>query len=210
MPPHIQRQQATQILAADVGRLLQQTLQRFAASESEAPELWVDAAAHPIAPARLARVHPGGRKAQQQAEQLYLRCLSQYRQTVRPQDLPRGQDDAAAALAFFVAASCRAHQGVEVEAAALRAVERQMGRILCLSERWHGAELTEKQCYVEQSAVLGVLMADAWTQARPAGGAAVSNVRRAARSYLGQLVGLDPARITLGPQGLALRDAITH
>jgi hypothetical protein len=171
------------------------------------PALTVARAAETIAPARLASAHPGGAAAREEACRLYERCLAHYRQAVRPQDEARGVDDVGAAVAAFVAANLGALHGTPVTPDLLLRLERQLGGIARLTADWDTAPARERQAYFEQMALLAVLIAESASQAGPQGAAAVANVQRAARGYLQQLLGLAPAGLTLGPNGLAASTA---
>jgi hypothetical protein len=169
------------------------------------PALTVERASVPVAPARLAAAHPGDAAAREGARQLYESCLSHYRNAVRAQDQPGGVDDVGAAVAAFVAANFSALRGMPVTQPMLRALERQLHGIACVTSDWEAAPLVERQAYFEQMALLAVLVADSAAQASSQGAAAVANVQRAARGYLRQLLDLDPDELTLGPDGLAAR-----
>jgi len=72
---------------------------------------------------------------------------------------------------------------------------------------WSRVPLGERQACFEQLALLAVLVDESTRQAHEQGPAAVENVRRAARGYLQQLLGLDPDRLGLDAGGLSLRGA---
>ena len=167
--------------------------------------LTVPCAAEPLGPARLAQAQAAG-AARTEAEALYRRCLDHYRKAVRPQDAAAGFDDAGAAAANFVAANLMALSGERPARATLLALERQLRRVMQAALSRPGLPAADVQAHVEQLALLAVLVAEAAVQAPAQGQAAVDNVQRAARSYLQQLLGLNPDALTLGPKGLALRD----
>ena len=176
-----------------------------ATAAADRPALTVARAAQPIAPARLASAHPGDGVGREAACRLYERCLAHYRQVVRPQDEARGVDDVGAAVAAFVAANLGALHGTPVTPHMLLRVERQLGGIARLSSDWAHAPAIERQAYFEQMAVLAVLVGESSAQAASQGAAARANVRRAARGYMQQLLGLDPDHLVLGPDGIAAR-----
>lgn len=169
--------------------------------------LTVPRATETLGPARLAQAHPAG-VAREQAVALYQRCLQHYRQAVRPQDSARGFDDVGAAAAHFVAANLSALSGQQPTAAELLQLERQLRRVVQTSLAWGELPAADRQAYVEQLALLAVLVGEAAVQAPSQGPAAVANVERAARSYLQQLLGLNPDGLALGPKGLMVRETI--
>ena len=194
-------------MAAQIRQTILDALMRIGAA-GDTPDhaaLTVERAREPIAPSRLARAHPGDAAARAAAQRLYERCLEHYRSTVRPQDQTRGVDDVGAAVAAFVAANLGALHGTPVTPHMLLRVERQLGGIARLSSDWAHAPAIERQAYFEQMAVLAVLVGESSAQAASQGAAALANVRRAARGYMQQLLGLDPDHLVLGPDGIAAR-----
>jgi hypothetical protein len=114
-------------------------------------------------------------------------------------------DDLGTALAHFVAANLQALTGAPPPADALPALAAQLSAIVHGSPAWQAAPLRERQAYVEQVAILSVLMADLSRRAPREGAAGMANVQRGARGYLQQLLGLDPDQLMLGTGGLTLR-----
>jgi hypothetical protein len=163
----------------------------------------------PSAPAWLARHHPGGAQAREQARALYERCLAHYREIVCAEQPAAGYDDVGLLMARFVAANLGALREVDVTPATLARMAEQLARVLQLAPAWLRADLRERQCYVEQLAIIGVLVRETSAQAMVEGPAAVANVQRAARRYLTQLLGLDAERLTIGAHGLAFADGAT-
>jgi hypothetical protein len=166
--------------------------------------LTVPRARTPLAPARLARTHPGPVGARVQARALYERCLALFRQRFSPAGA--GADDAGIALTLFVCACIGALRDVRIDAARAERVERQMRAVLRASA-WRRGDQRERQLYVEQLAIVGMLVRECAVQARQEGPASMANVQRSARGYLRQLLGIDPDRLTLGDEGLCLVDA---
>jgi len=200
----------TEAMAAQVRQSILDAIVRIDAGDagtmaSDSAALTVERARAPIAPARLARAHPGDAAARERARQLYERCLQHYRCVVRAQDQGSGLDDAGAAVAAFVAANLGALQARPVTPGMLRALQRQLHGITRASSGWKAAPVVERQAYFEQMALLAVLVAESAAQAASQGAAAVAKVQHAARGYLRQLLGLDPDHLTLGPDGLAVR-----
>jgi hypothetical protein len=85
-------------------------------------------------------------------------------------------------------------------------LERQLSGVTLRSSAWDEASARERQNYFEQMAILAVLIDASSAQAVHQGPAAVANVRRAARGYLQQLLGLNADELRLGACGLTLGD----
>lgn len=151
-------------------------------------------------PALLARGHAGP-SARQNARQLYERCLTHFRQRAQP---GATLDDLGLAAAYFVLANLEALHGLQADEALLLQVEAQMRSALAASPHWQRASLAEQQACFEQLAIVGVLVAESSRQAQRQGPAAQAHVRQAARGYLHRWLGLNPERLTLNDQGLAL------
>jgi len=162
----------------------------------------------PSAPARLARHQPGGAAARAGAQSLYERCLAQARAEAAADAAPAGHDDVGAVLARFVAANVGALRDDAVTAPMLRRLARQLAAIVQQAPAWRRAELQERQSYVEELAVIGVLVREMAAQAALQGAAATDHVRSAARGYLRQLLGLEPDRLAIGEHGLAMVEAL--
>lgn len=198
-------------LAADIARRLRQALVGVLTTlgqGDDAVALTVPRAQVPLAPMRLARSHGSGAAERRQMQAVYERCLVHYREALRPEDEERGIDDLGAALARFVAANLFALHGIEATPQALLGLERQLSGVVGLSPAWTQAPVVERQMMFEKVALLAVFVGELAREAPRQGRAAVDNVRRAARAYLHELLGLDPALLTLGPDGLAARDGI--
>jgi hypothetical protein len=175
------------------------------ASSEPAPALTIERAPTPIGPTRLALRHPGNAADRQAARALYERCLGHYRSVLRAEDAVLDVDDVGAAVAAFVAANFEALRGVRATPEMLRRLERQLRGVVRLSSGWDTASIDERQAYFEQMAILAVLIAESSMQAVTQGPAALANVKRAARAYLNELLGLDSNALTLGPEGLTPR-----
>lgn len=171
------------------------------AQHGAVPPLMQPPAAHPIAPALLARHHPQP-KARPAMQALYQRCLAHYRQHLQH---GAAQDDAGLAAACFVLANLAAVRGLRPDGDDLLRVERQLrGHI---APAWLSAPLAARQSACEQFAVIGVLVGESAAQARSQGAAAQAAVQQAARGYLAQGLGLDVGRLHLGAHGLVLERA---
>jgi hypothetical protein len=195
-------------LVTDISRRIARALEaspRPGDDAADGPALSVPPSRVPLAPARLAAGQPGGSAGREQAQRLYQSCLDHYRRAVRPQDSALGLDDVGAAAAHFVAACLEALQGTRTSGEGLLRLERQLAQLVRLSPAWAGARARDRQMVFEQMALLAVLIDATRTRAAAEGTAAVENVRRAARGYLQQLLGLDPDVLALGPQGLMLQ-----
>lgn len=159
----------------------------------------------PIAPAVLAESQPPvDRDA---ARAMYERCLAHYREHVRlsDPDADPDVDDAALAVAYFVAANMQALSGVQVTQATLQRLKRQLAMVARLTSRWDTAGPRERQIYFEKMAILSVLMDHCATQALQRGAERIAHVQHAARAYLHELFGLDPDQLVLDAGGLSLR-----
>jgi hypothetical protein len=200
---------STQALADSISRGVREAMQGAAEHGvgTEHAALTVERAPLPIAPARLASAHLGHSRAREQARDLYERCLLRYRELADAQGTPGQVDDAGAAVARFVAANLEALHGLHATPEMLKQLEHQLGGVARRSSEWGRASVRDRQFYVEQMAILAVLIGESSAQAVLQGPAALANIRRAARSYLKQLLGLDPDQLTLGPGGLSLRCA---
>lgn len=177
---------------------------------SDAPQTaasTVQRARMPIAPALLASAHPGGAIARQTMHALYERCLAHYRAVIRAHDADAGVDDVGAAAAQFVVANMQALHGIPVTPPMQLRLQRQLAAIVAASRAWAVASTRDRQLYVEKLAILAVLIEQTSAQAGLQGPAAVANVRRAARGYLQEFLGLDPDRLTLGSDGLVSRSS---
>jgi hypothetical protein len=186
------------------------------AGDDAAEALTVARSPVPLGPAQLARSHPGSHRERQRAQAMYERCLLHYRSRV-PQcdgtadvtaDAAPAHDDVGAALAHFVAANLAALHGEPATPQHLRRLNRQLVAVVAPSAAWRQAAEQERQAYVEQLGIIAVLISDCSTLARRQGAAAIAHVRRGARAYLRQLLGLDPDQLMLDDgSGLAMRPA---
>jgi hypothetical protein len=188
--------------------LAERLLQSFR-DDDDAPALTVERAATPAAPARLAATHAGGRDERLKVRAMYEHCLETYRTLVRPDDTARNIDDAGAALAFFIAANLSTLHGVPVTRPMLARIERQLVGLARHLANWDATTIGERQCYFEQMAMLGVFVAGRAEKAKATGPVALREVRAAARNYLRHVLAVDPERITVDENGLALRPT-TH
>jgi hypothetical protein len=170
------------------------------------PPLLVEPAASPIAPAQMAEGRSGDTAVREQMAATYAICLRTYRDIARTHGDGADVDDLGAAMAFFVAINLRALHGVDVESDALRPLERQLRSVTRLAAQWDSATLPQRQLFFERIAITSILMARALGDAASQGLAAAADVRRRARDYLQHLLGLDPDLVSLGADGLVLRD----
>ncbi|NML18518.1 DUF6683 family protein [Azohydromonas caseinilytica] len=173
------------------------------AAQADTAPLVVAPARVPRAPALLADALPGSAAAREERRALFTRCLAHYRRAVSA-EAGRGQgDDLGAAAAHFVLANLRALQGTDATPPQFQALQRQMAGVLRIGLADAGTR--EQQLHFEKFALLAVLMSETWTLALRQGPAAMAHVRQAAHGYLVELLGLEPQRLALGDQGLALR-----
>ena len=174
-------------------------------TRADEPALTVERACPALAPALLAAAHPGGEAARADMRALYERCLARYRQVSRTEQADAGVDDVGAAVAHFVAANMQALHGEPATPPTLLRLERQLAGVVRSSATWASASERERQLYFEKMAILAVLIGETSARAVLQGPAAVANVKRAARGYLHDLLGLDPDHLALGIDGLAMR-----
>jgi hypothetical protein len=192
-------------LSQQIGRIVFEGLLREAQLPNDFVALTVPRSSKSIAPARLAASKAAGTTARDELQALYERCLHDYRERVRPHDATLGQDDAGAALAFFVAVNLNALQDVELTHELLQRLERQLIGLARMTSAWEAASIRDRQLYFEQLAILGMLVASFAERARGEGGDAIAKVRSTARAYLRQLFAFDPDLLALDASGLALR-----
>jgi hypothetical protein len=209
-------------LAHEIGRLVRQavgeTLRAGAAADSadsadaansaRAAAMLLPPAAQSQGAIRLAAAHANP-KARAEALQLYTRCLMHYRSHVQKALKPtEKRDDLGLAAAYFTMANLGAIDGREPDAERLPTVERQLRHLIALTRSWGQTSQAERQALFEQLALLGVLVNESRVQARTQGEAAQANVKRAARGYLQQLLGLEPELLVLGPEGLGVAEQL--
>jgi hypothetical protein len=168
------------------------------------PALRVPPAAAPLTPRALAIAQSSDKATQQQLTATYESCLACYRQIARARGVEA--DDVVAAVAFFVAVNLHALHGIDIEAGALRPLERQLHGVTHLIANWDGATLAQRQSFFERFAIVSILVSGSHEASATHDHAARAQVQRSARDYLQHLLGLDPDRLTLGPDGLVLRD----
>jgi hypothetical protein len=192
-------------LSQQLGSILFEALMQAGEAGRGGAALTVERAETPTAPARLAAGQPVDAAGRAHLHEIYERCLHAYRTVVRARDAGCPQDDAGAALAYFVAANIGALQGVEPGPDVLEVLERQLLGVARLVTAWESASVAERQQYFETMATIGVLVTGMGRRARLEGGAVQIHVRRAARAYLVQLLGLEPDLLRLDAAGLSLR-----
>jgi hypothetical protein len=199
-----------------IATLLARALQHLLAASTggdKLPAISLPAAPQPSAPALLAG-GPGlqlakGRPptaqalAQTQAEQhqLYARCLALYRERVQAGAV---DDDLGRAAALFVMANLNALGRPAGDASTLQALTQQMQNALQRLPDWPQTPLVARQQMFEQLAILGVLVTQSSEAAARQGPLARANVRAAAQAYLRQWLAVDPALLSLSPQGLVV------
>ena len=193
-------------LSHQIGRIVFDSLMRAGASDrDEAIRLTVERAATPTAPAQMAKLYPGDANARGRVLAMYENCLRTYREAVRPQDTALGIDDAGAALACFVAACLFALHGDSVTQETLQRLERQLVGVARLSSTWEATATAARQHYFETMAILGMLLAGSAEHAKAQGPAAIAEMKKTARGYLVELLGIEPDLLMLDSDGLSLR-----
>ena len=172
---------------------------------ADSAALLIERSAGAVAPPQMAQSHPGSAASRAEARALYERCLVHYRAAACTRD--DAFDDVGAAAAAFVAANLQALHGLCATAEMLSRLERQLGVLLRSSPAWAAAGLHEQQFFFEQLAILAVLVGEASILALHQEPAAIANVQRAAHGYLQRFLGINPAVLSMGSNGLALRAA---
>ena len=201
-----ERQQAMAQQALALARTaLNGALEQAGHSEMQ-PPLRVERAPAPIAPRQMAQARSGDAAVQAQLAASYEACLTAYRDIVAARADAAGMDDVGAAMAFFVAVNLRVLQGVDVEADALQLLEHQLRGVTRRAAQWDAATRAQRQLFFERIAITSILMSRALANANARGPVALADVRRNARDYLQHLLGLDPDAISLGAEGLVVRD----
>jgi len=177
----------------------------LAAAGDDAP-LRLAPAAGATAPEQLASAQAIDQNTRHELVATYEQCLRTYRDIARAQVPNTTDDDLGAALAFFVAVNLHALHGVDVERDVMAVLERQLRSASRRASNWDAASVEERQTFFERIAILAILVSGSCATAAAQGPAAVAKVRRAARHYLQELLGLNPDLLTLGPSGLVARD----
>jgi hypothetical protein len=197
-----------QTLAQDLSRLARSAMVSALeqGSRSQTPPLHVEPAPTPTAPRQMAAVQSADAAAQEQLVASYEACLRSYRKVARAQSGATEFDDVGAAMAMFVAVNLQALHGEEVEAIALQPLERQLRDVTRAAANWDAATLAQRQAFFERIAIVSVLVSGSLAGAASHGPAVLADVQRSARDYLQHLLGLNPDRLTLGIDGLVLRD----
>jgi len=201
-------------LARELMRVVQQAMGRALREAGQVERdgteaLTIASAPRATGPSALAAAHPGGAKARAQATIMYDRCLAHYRSDVQRKLRPSSnEDDVGLAAAYFVLVNLAAAENTDPDPGLLPALEHQLRHLIVSTGAWAATPLAQRQDLFEQLALLGVLINESRLLARSQGEAARANVRRAARGYVKQLLGLDPDLIVLTPQGLATADAM--
>lgn len=169
--------------------------------------LVVPRAGEATVPQRMAAEQSDDPTTQARLRDTYRGCLDTYRRVVRAQDFERDLDDVGAAVAFFVAVNLRALHGVDATEAMLEALQQQLRGVARQRSNWDDASIEERQAFFERVAILSVLVAGSQAQLPTNDAAAASRLRRNAREYLSQMLGLNPDLLTLGDDGLTARQA---
>ncbi|HTP72183.1 MAG TPA: DUF6683 family protein [Burkholderiaceae bacterium] len=170
------------------------------------PSLKVERAAVATAPSRMAAAQTSDPAARAQIAASYSRYLDTYRAIAQASTEEQSLDDVGRAVAFFVAVNLHALHGVDADTHVLIPLERQLRRLTRDASKWDTASTPERQAFFEQIAIAAMLVSGTRASAASQGPQAVSGVRRAARTYLEQTLGLNPDLVTLGPTGMVPRE----
>ena len=140
----------------------------------------------------------------QQIEQQLTAALDIHRKLEARFGLPK--NDVASATAVFLAGTYMAYHGIDFPDENFKPLVAQMRGILGRNVQFSRLGNAVRQEMYEQMASVGTLMAVAQIQLRQSPDAAASAMlRRSAKTYLDQFLGMDADVISLGPQGLAVR-----
>ena len=186
--------------------LLNALVQAGLGSGTDQPALRVARATVATAPAQMAAAQADDAAAREQIAASYERCLASYRAMEPMRGGEPDVDDVGRAVAFFVGVNMHVLQGVDADADMLGPLEQQLRGIARTRSNWDATSIEERQRFFESIAILSVVVSGSWAGAAAHGPAGVANVRRAARQYLEQMLGMNPDVLTLGPAGLAARD----
>ncbi len=181
--------------------LLTGLVDSLAAAHAMNAALTVERSATPLAPAHLAERRGGTAEERARRRAVYERCLVHYRAVVRPSESET--DDVGAAAAHFVAACLAVLRGIRPPDAALRRLEDQLVALVRHGTAWRKSGVVEQQLCFEKLAVLTVLFAAVAKNPQTAP-AEVAQARHWAHVYLRELLGLDPATLTIDDGGLAV------
>jgi Family of unknown function (DUF6683) len=181
-------------------------LQMSVSDEGSQPPLKVERAAVATAPSRMAAAQASDPAAREQIAASYERYLQTYRAMLQAPAGEESADDVGRAVAFFVAVNLHALHGVDPDTEILIPLERQLRGLTRASSNWDTASTAQRQAFFEQIAIASMLISRTRAAAASQGAAAVAHVQRAARSYLEQMLGLDPDLVTLAPTGLVARE----
>jgi hypothetical protein len=187
------------------GVLNQQVLQNAARATSEAApprEATRVTVGRPMAPRELASHYPASERAK--VEALFTDLLQRYRSIEERFAIPR--HDLGGAVAAFIAGSHMAYRNEPFPDEHFGPLVQQMRRLLAANPAVAAAPLADRQQAYEQLAILGMFMAGAQIAQREKPDAqAAERLQRAGGEYLERLLAIEPARVQIGPRGLALR-----
>lgn len=137
-------------------------------------------------------------------QQLYVQSFEAYRELEVRLGLRR--DDLPSALATFVIGNYMVYAGVEVPDEQFAVVAEQFRRDPALLRNLGSQGAQQQRAAFEQSAMVGVFMAMAQMSQKhqPQPAAQRAHMRDSAQANLQQVLGVDPARLTVGAQGLTI------
>ena len=153
------------------------------AEPSPAPTAWR------VAPVDIAEVSRRLAPAASMAP-LYLRCLTHYRDDLRPQDVDT--DDAGVALACMLGASLQALEAHAVTPARWSMLTTWLARNVLPAVDWARASTPEQQQFFARMALLSVALGEWSLEASKRGAAAQATARLMAKQHLEVEFGLEP------------------
>lgn len=138
------------------------------------------------------------------AQRLFKELLGGYAQIEQQFGVPHG--DVAGAVAAFLTGSYAAYRGTPVPDEHFRPLVAQMRTALAGNPRFLAASAAEKQQMYEHLAIVGMFMATTYLALQQQPNETTSaRMREAAKTQLEGFLGTHADRLTLGPQGLAIR-----
>jgi hypothetical protein len=152
-------------------------------------------------PARMAAHFPQAQRAE--VERVYTELLDKYPQLMKQLGVPA--NDAAAAVAMFVAGSYIAYRGVDFPDEHFKPLYQQMRQIIGAEPAFARATDAERRELYEQMAILGMHMTvTVFALQQQPNPQIAANTKRAAKDYLQQFMKVDADRLRITGQGLVV------
>jgi hypothetical protein len=163
----------------------------------------VPAAGTSNAPQRLAARYPSAQRPQ--IEHAFRESLAGYHQLEDKLGIPR--NDAAGAVAAYVAGSYMAYRDVSLPDEHFKQLVEQMRTLLAGNKAFQRASNAEKREMYEQMAIIGTFMAVTRESLKrqPSQAQYAENVKQAAKANLEQFLKTDANRVEINDRGLVIR-----